>query len=141
MTTIAYHHGDKVIATDGRICCGNEILNDQTVKMIRKGKKRFFLTGSLCDYDKFVNLCVNGAEYHGRLDVSAFMVDENKQVHLCTLEDRRFMVSKVEHRDAIGSGHQYAIAAMDFGLTASEAVKYATTKDCKTGGKIRRYQL
>ena len=37
---------------------------------------------------------------------------------------------------AIGSGHDFALAAMDFGKTAAEAVAYAATRDSGTGGGV-----
>lgn len=38
--------------------------------------------------------------------------------------------------EAIGSGWQWAMAAMDFGASAIEAVNYAKKRNCHTGGKI-----
>ncbi|WP_210772140.1 hypothetical protein [Rhodanobacter lindaniclasticus] len=37
---------------------------------------------------------------------------------------------------AIGSGWQFAIAAMDFGKTAKQAIEYAMTRDNGTGGGV-----
>lgn len=38
---------------------------------------------------------------------------------------------------AIGSGYKFALAALDFGKTPQEAVKYAMKRDSGTGGRIR----
>lgn len=37
---------------------------------------------------------------------------------------------------AIGSGWQFALAAMDFGKTAKQAIEYAATRDNGTGGGV-----
>ena len=47
----------------------------------------------------------------------------------------------VEHNRAIGSGNRFALAAMDFGKTAKEAVEYAACRDVYTGGKVESFRL
>lgn len=42
---------------------------------------------------------------------------------------------------ADGSGWKWAMAAMDHGKNAIEAVEYAGTKDCSTGGKVYSVRL
>ena len=37
---------------------------------------------------------------------------------------------------AIGSGAEFAMSAMDFGMTAKEAVEYTMTRDIYTGGEV-----
>ncbi len=39
--------------------------------------------------------------------------------------------------DAIGSGSAYALAAMDMGASAEEAVRAAMKRDIYTGGTVR----
>lgn len=43
----------------------------------------------------------------------------------------------VERPFAIGSGRDFALAAMDMGATAKEAVEMAAKRDVYTGGTIR----
>ena len=40
---------------------------------------------------------------------------------------------------AFGSGAEYAIAAMDHGSTAVQAVKYASTRDLMTNSIVQKY--
>jgi ATP-dependent protease HslVU (ClpYQ) peptidase subunit len=42
---------------------------------------------------------------------------------------------------AIGSGQRFALAAMDFGKSASEAVEYACSRDIFSGGQITELSL
>lgn len=41
----------------------------------------------------------------------------------------------------MGSGYQFAIAALDLGKTAKEAVNYAKTRDIYTGGRVRVFDV
>ncbi|MNJ79145.1 hypothetical protein D3C77_770710 [compost metagenome] len=43
--------------------------------------------------------------------------------------------------DAIGSGAPYALAAMDMGASAEDAVRAAMKRDIYTGGKIRTLRI
>jgi len=47
----------------------------------------------------------------------------------------------VEYNDAMGSGEEFALAALDHGKTAEDAVAYAATRDSGTGGKIRVFDV
>lgn len=42
---------------------------------------------------------------------------------------------------AIGSGWEWAYAAMDFGRSPAQAVRYAMTRDVSTGGSVRVFRL
>lgn len=43
---------------------------------------------------------------------------------------------RIDEKIAIGSGTSWALAALDFGKTAAEAVAYAATRDNGTGGGV-----
>lgn len=43
--------------------------------------------------------------------------------------------------DAFGSGADLAIAAMDLGVSSSEAVEYAATRDIYTGGEVESFDI
>jgi ATP-dependent protease HslVU (ClpYQ) peptidase subunit len=43
---------------------------------------------------------------------------------------------RITGKEAIGSGDKWALAAMDFGKNAREAIKYAKTRDTVTGGRV-----
>lgn len=48
----------------------------------------------------------------------------------------KLRLCKVEAPQASGSGWKWAMAAMDHGLNAKEAVEYASTRDIYTGGTV-----
>ena len=49
--------------------------------------------------------------------------------------------SLIEYNDSAGSGGEFAIAALDMGKTAKEAVEYAMTRDFYSGGKVHVYDI
>ena len=139
MTTIAYDHKSKLIAVDGRMTAGNLIVSDDHKKFIIKDGVYWFLTGVTCDFDAFVNL-KHGDKAPDNLDCLAIMVHLD-DAYLCGISNGVFKVTQMHHSEAIGSGDYLAMAAMDFGKSAIDAVKYAAKRDCKTGGVITCFDI
>lgn len=145
MTTIAYSKG--IIATDSRLSEHYTICSDSYEKMVKIGHYKFFFSGDPANITQFADRFVNGcsAKDNIPLGIHAFVFD-SKDRELWEAASRkgepmyRFKLNLLEHW-AIGSGGDWAVAAMDFGCTAQEAVKYAMTRDCRSGGKIRTYKL
>jgi len=48
---------------------------------------------------------------------------------------------KISYNAAWGSGRDFALAALDHGATAKEAIKYASSRDVYTGGRIQVVSL
>lgn len=137
MTTIAYDHVNGFIAVDGRVTSSGVIQSDDACKVINANEKTFFMSGSTSDWNDFCDDFENGKQPKRKYSCCAMMM-ENEVVFLCGVddEDNQFFQSEQNWNSSIGSGSQFAVAAMDFGKSAEEAVKYASTKDCYTGGKI-----
>ena len=140
MTTIVYCHKTKQVATDSRVTSRGLIVSDGHNKTLKNDVGLWFFTGSLCDINA----------------LSALKHDQESKLHLCCqaiLINKGVAYSVIINSDKIcehcelkynwsdGSGMEFAIAALDFGKTAKEAVEYAATKDCYTGGKIRVFNL
>lgn len=134
MTTIAYD--GRYIAADGRETYGNMICEDFVDKSIVTSSGIFFLAGGASDCIKFSK---------------SFIVDQKTDIDDDTIgflfkEDACFMVGisdgvfwdydQTGKPFSVGSGSQFAIAAIDHGKSAVDAVRYAITRDCKSGGKI-----
>jgi len=139
MTTIAYHHGDKQIAIDSRVTSSGVVITDSYCKIIKRNNRTFFMSGLCADYDRFINEFEDGA---GTVELECFclMIHKGKGYRI-TQEGNRYLTSELTYCDAIGSGWQFAMAAMDFGKSAKEAVQYASKRDIYTGGKIKVYNL
>ena len=68
------------------------------------------------------------------LDECGAIVIRRGKVHLW--EDGVPIDMDPGERVATGSGWKWAAAAMDFGHSAIEAIEYASTRDCYTGGGV-----
>jgi len=68
---------------------------------------------------------------------SAFVVDNGVIYEFGLDSDGVLSKEALSENLCKGSGEFWAMAAMDFGCSAKEAVKYAMTRDMYTGGKIR----
>lgn len=136
MTTIAYHHKDKQIAVDGRGTIGSLIASENFDKIIKNESGTWFLTGKACDFSILTSM-----QKDDNTDVMpechALLARGGKVYAVSVSEDGYFCEDELKYNHAIGSGDYFAIAAMDFGRSAKEAVKYAATRDCYTGGKIK----
>lgn len=140
MTTIAYKDG--VIAYDSRQTRNGSIVSDNCTKCEVVDGVMFFLSGAVCDEQALI------AAYFGTpskqpVESSGFVVDSGKLL-LVGHDDKTGIWKQpldLLNPDAIGSGSAYALAAMDMGASAEEAVSAAMKRDIYTGGKIRTINI
>lgn len=142
MTTIAYKK--NMIATDSRMTAGGIIINDMFEKAIFRDGVLFFLSGYVHDFDKFLDEYFKEAgSYAG--NISAITVKKGVLIYACAAdkEEGGIWKSSMDRsvHTALGSGSSFAIAAMDHGATAIEAIEYAMTRDVFTGGKVFHYEV
>jgi 20S proteasome alpha/beta subunit len=137
MTTMVYSHKEKVIAVDGRCTKGLDIMTDNFNKVMTNcDGLKFVVAGKVSDLEALVESYPFG--YEGMKDLEAVaMVVDNGMVFECSVHDGSYNITPLDYDTANGSGSPYAIAALDFGKTAKEAIKYAMTRDAGTGGKIQ----
>ena len=139
MTTIAYKDG--IIAYDSRTTAGDLITSDNTEKKYIRNDVIFFMCGATSDYNRFFSLYFGGNEIIKDIDASALVLDKG-ELFLVSVDDDTGMWKQPMRMDnpcALGSGHQFALTAMDLGLSAEDAVKQAIKRDCKSGGTVRTY--
>jgi len=143
MTTIIYNHEKKQIACDSRMSKSSGAYNDCYTKMVWHKSILFILTGSTCDmeyfrenYEKYKKIDLVDME----LDCSGFIVRDGV-VYSVFVHGGIFNEDICFCNEFAGSGGQYAISALDHGKTVKEAVEYAATKDCFTGGKVHVYDI
>ena len=146
MTTIVYDHKNKQIACDSRSTIGGTIIDSQAVKYKKAGDKLWFMSGRSGDVDTFINHYKPLHPANENMDVSGvFVIVEGDCVGgvYMAIKDRDDTYAEciVDHNYAQGSGDQWALSALDFGCTAKEAVEYAITKDCYSGGKVHVYDI
>lgn len=143
MTTIAYHHKDKQIAIDSRIVSSEgRIISDAYSKTIKTPDRLYFMSGATGDYQNFVMFHGGGKIPEHTLDCDALMLRDRKVFQVIYLsKEKHFYEELLKYNHSIGSGLAFALAAMDFGKSAKDAVAYAATKDSSTGGKIVSYSV
>ncbi len=149
MTTIAYKDGR--IAYDSMICSGELITDLQQNKCHHKRDILFFMCGAMCDYEHFFNRFFEGKfrpdkqEADGSVPEATAIVEmiDGSLWTVAVDEDNQMWreeipLTKIE---AMGSGKMFALAAMDCGKSAKEAVEIAAGRDVYTGGKINEYVI
>tara|TARA_B100000929_G_C15511743_1_gene421154 strand:- start:33089 stop:33499 length:411 start_codon:yes stop_codon:yes gene_type:complete len=136
MTTIAYKDG--VVACDSRMAEGGMILHDDYNKHKVVEGVHFFCAGSVDDIPALIQFYLAGEERQGRC--TAIVVDEGEVLSV-KLGDGFTEVTPVDYPYAIGSGTEFALAAMDMGADAKTAVKQAMKRDCFTGGRVRTFKV
>lgn len=136
MTTIAYKDG--VIAYDSRVTRSGTIVSDNAHKCQVVDGVSFFLSGAVCD-EKALIAAYFGTPSAVAVECSGYAVDGGKL--LMVGHDDKTGIWRQEldqaNPDAIGSGSPYALAAMDMGASAEDAVRAAMKRDIYTGGKVR----
>jgi ATP-dependent protease HslVU (ClpYQ) peptidase subunit len=150
MTTIATKDG--VIVGDGRMSLGATIIKDDTVKVFNINNHLVGVCGAARAISTFVGWLQKHTDYRmvseqvGDLvdlippvleqseDYTALVVTPDKQVLL--YEGGVPIDMGYDVHMAIGSGGDFALSAMDSGLSAEEAVKVAMKRDVYSGGTI-----
>lgn len=140
MTTIAYNHQDKEVAVDSRVSRGNLIVTDKANKRLLVKGVEFFICGATCDFDLLVDSYFNGKSDLVP-DASAITIDNGKAYRCGVESDGTGWKQELVNNDAMGSGADWAIAAMDFGCNSKDAVNYAKTRDNCTGGRVRVFKV
>ena len=140
MTTIVYDHKNKQIACDSRATTASYVTSDNVNKFITVNDEIWFFAGSLADIDLFMSEFEPNKEASNHLDCQAFVVSggSGKSVWI---SNGVYKTEPLWVNDAFGSGGWHGQISMDFGCTAKEAVEYAITKDCHSGGKVHVYDI
>lgn len=140
MTTIAYRDG--VIAHDTRQTRNGTIVSDQCSKCQVVDGVSFFLSGAVCDEEALI-AAYFGTPSQAPVECSGYAVEDGKL--LLIGHDDKTGIWKQEldpaNPDAIGSGSAYALAAMDMGASAEQAVRSAMKRDIYTGGKVVTFRV
>jgi 20S proteasome alpha/beta subunit len=140
MTTIAYKDG--IIATDSRQTRSGAVVTDNCLKCEVVDGVVFFLSGAVCD-EKALIAAYFGTKSEVPVETSGFVVDKGKLMMVGHSDETGIWKLDLdpENPDAIGSGSAYALAAMDMGASAEDAVKVAIKRDIYSGGMVKTYEV
>lgn len=144
MSVIVYHKRSGIIATDGRSTMGSYIANDDTEKYFKHEGKHFFFCGSPSHKESFLNIHfginIDSPYIIDKPDFYALVYD-NGVVYNYSTPNGVPSKDAIDCDISIGSGEDFAIAAIDLGFSAEVAVKAAIKRDSGCGGTIRFYKL
>ena len=135
MTTVVYDHKNKEIAFDSQVSCGSFVATDSYDKVIRNDIGFWVLAGNICDHLEFAQLS-HGEIAPRELSVDAIVIKGGVVYEASLSKSGVCTWTPLSWSDAIGSGASFAVAAIDFGCTAKEAIEYAIKKDSFTGGEV-----
>lgn len=140
MTTIAVKDG--IISYDSRTTIGGTIVDDKTNKRFKRNGVNFFVCGSLCDVEEFIDVYF-GETASNELDMTSLVVERDGEILRCGAGETGIWKEKLEANAvfAMGTGSDCAYTAMDMGATSKEAVKMAIKRDCLSGGRIRTFKI
>lgn len=143
MTTIVYDHKNKQVACDSRITRGDVICTNEGVKWLSDGQGVWFFCGKTCDKQMLIDYFSGKPQKDNLIPESAaFYFKFDDGVYLRTVnDDGVIQESPIDFSDAIGSGEQWAISALDHGKTAKEAIEYAMSRDVYTGGEVVVFEV
>lgn len=135
MTTIAWD--GKTLAADSQTQAGG--LRNRYVKAHRTSNGYLFASAGEMQANELVRLWIErGMPEDGKPSVSqeftAILICPDGAVR--TLEDKLVQMPVFDRFHAIGSGRDYAIAAMHLGKDAVGAIEVAAVFDIYTGGEI-----
>ncbi len=132
MTTAAWD-GD-MLAVDSLATVGDYV--DFHMNKLTKLKDGSYCVtcGVLSDSIAFKDWMNKGGPMPKLDDSFSAMVVDGKNAYFYS---EKLIRRKLKPPYAIGSGWVWATAAMDCGKNARESVKYASKRDCITGGRVR----
>lgn len=140
MTTIIFDHKNKQIACDSRVCAGNRIETDSDNKFLKNNKGLWFLAGPCFD-SEIITTFSSGEIVEKSNKAVAILAAIDGSVYDISVHDGMCLWEKIDYSISKGSGSDFALALIDMGKTAKEAVEYAMTRDIYTGGKVNVYDI
>ena len=144
MTTIVYDHVNRQIAVDSRANNGGVIASDNAQKWFYIESELWFMSGALCDKQLLINSFKDGDSAYDLKQIpnaNAFLVRDGEVFMRGVLETGESWTQELTYNNFLGSGEAFAMAAMDFGKSAKDAIEYAKTRDCYTGGKVHVFDV
>lgn len=140
MTTIAYHHKSKEVAIDSRYTRGDIIDSDKGNKVRKDNRGTWLFAGHQGDFKDLMKLQRN-EKVEVRPDCGAVLISKGVAFTVDTDNDGFCIISEINDNFTMGSGSNFALAAMDHGKSAKEAVDYAKTRDIYTGGRVKVFKV
>lgn len=143
MTTIVYDLYRMQVATDSRATDEGVIISDSAIKHYEREGVHFFICGTTSDEAPIMKgFLSRRRKISSAVDeASAYAWDGKALWDISAEKGVLHWYEVIDTRGAIGSGREYALAALDEGKTPRQAVIAAKKRDTCTGGKVVTYRL
>ena len=125
------------MAADSRQTMNGRVVTDNAKKIKAEKGVWFAFTGKACDEELFIDYYFGRQETSLLPEAGALVFDDGVAYSVTVNESGSLDKFKLTMDFAVGSGSDFALAAMDNGKGARDAVKYAATRCVYTGGKVR----
>lgn len=133
MTIICWRNG--VIAADSQMT--NDNLASKTKKLFRVKNMAIGFAGDVVDGLKLVEFLRSKDEQPPTLSEDFEALAMDLRTGKCTYYEKQLVPIPITDKfEAIGTGDELAIGAMEFGATAIEAVRVAIKRDINSGGRV-----
>lgn len=128
---------EKGFYSDGRMTVGNEILSDSFAKAIVYKGVAIAVTGEVWQCIDLAKAIIDNEPTDEFKDFEGCVLTRKSGITYYTFsENGEIKTHRRQGFETFGSGSSWARAAIDFGKTPEEAIKYAMTRDTNTGGEI-----
>ena len=131
-------HNTNEVACDSREVCGNRISSDSKKKWRRLNNSLVFLTGDTAHAEILLEAFKKNEPTDQELNAQLMVVNSGI---VYTIYNGSLNMYPSYENDAIGSGGEIAIAALDHGVSTLEAVEYAISKNTSCGGDIHVFDV
>ncbi len=137
MTTIAYNHRDREMATDSQATAGYCTVSTTTTKLFRVVDGWLAFCGNWADAQCLMDYLAGDEVDLKGLEVGAFIMPDTGNPYQLVLSNAgRVQQMPISCSFALGSGSDYALGAMEAGASAKDAVKAAIKYDVFSGGRV-----
>lgn len=143
ITTITFCLRRMQVATDSRATDEGVIISDDSIKHYERQGVEFWICGTVSDEEAVMRGFLSRRRKVSKAvgDASAFAWDGVTLYQIDAEPGTLHWYEVLDTRGAIGSGRDYALAALDAGATPRQAVIAAKKRDTCTGGKVVAYKL
>lgn len=141
MTTIVYDHTNKQIACDSRETAGGCLVTDSSKKYYWRGDVIWFMCGTKGDADIFIDNFEHNKEAPANVGCSGVFIEDGEAYKAFINDDGVYKKDHLPSNEGFGSGGWPALAAVDLGKSAKEAVEFAMIRDIYSGGKVNVYDI
>lgn len=129
---------EKGFYSDSQVVAGDTVLSSDYDKVFTYKGRVIAMTGNPCELTYYIKKYIDGESFESKAQDGCCMVRFNGQTRMVSFYSDRVDDTIDTFNRCLGSGGCWARAALDFGKTPEEAIKYAMTKDPYTGGKVKK---